>query len=956
MARYWSDGYGGTEQVGNPAEHVVTVIDKQRWDGKQDRLYFDDVPTFGSRSPVTSDGVARALEDVRKYVRQKDVELFYIDIITLDGVETLSEKTYLDIYEAYKNGRTLILRFAEDADRCAYFYDFQGNVFRFVLFETTDVLNMYMYWISPDDLLHVELFSAPYKRPNPETFAITYGETTATYDGSKHTSMNIPKVPAWALGDTKPKYTASEVGAEAQGTAAGLLNSHDSNPNAHADIRNIVANIMNRFNSYATTASVQSVTNLVNSNANKIQQLRTDAVLKNEVVDDLYTNSNYAPLSAKQGMILRTLFDTLKPTGTGVVMWNGERCETAGFYSTVPLAGLFPCADGGGRLSTNAPVDALHCANKKYVDDAILSSVVITEKADGETPVITDCAAVAPRNIKLFGKGMQDIIPGNQLFDVSKIPTTTIGNVTITNNGDGSLTISGEGNLTQGVDIRYTLTHEETVKMIKAGRMHFYAGASTYPYFDIGIRTASGKGVGLYNASAPYNNNNIPEEIINDETCYFKVILYGASGQPIVPATIKPMVYQDGDGTWEPFVGGEQSPNMRYPQIPVFHGESGSIEGKVLNSNVVNYYDSTNKCIKQDNGKYTMSKNTDGYYAGERMNIGKFLTPNQEYTLALHGTSGVEFVVATIVNGETIWKCVAKNGAASVGSTFTFAENEIENAFCQAQILSGNAQGEYEFWYSFVVGNEVPDWQPYTEQPFTALTPNGLKGIPLGTTIPDAIKNSPIHMSGVYWDKAEGQYYIGDTKNENGKDVQRIFKVRLLAEQVHIIDSLCNEESNLFYVFLGTWYMRSYVGDFLCDITSYKAEGVSCTKGDCTDNCGCLNVAEQSNNLFYIRVRKDSGITTLDGFKEYLTNNEVYITLILPEPITTDPTAEELDQYNALVMNYPITSVVNDAGAYMEVEYVADPALYIEGHYIAKEQHQALADRVLALEQIIVNS
>ena len=80
------------------------------------------------------------------------------------------------------------------------------------------------------------------------------------------------------------------------------------------------------------------------------------------------------------------------------------------------------------------------------------------------------------------------------------------------------------------------------------------------------------------------------------------------------------------------------------------------------------------------------------------------------------------------------------------------------------------------------------------------------------------------------------------------------------------------------------------------------------------------------------------------------------MTYVLAEPIITDLTDEEIAQYNALVMNYPNTTIVNDAGAYMEVEYVADPVLYIEEHYIAKEQHQALADRVLALEQIIVNS
>lgn len=256
MARYWSDDYGNTEQVGNTAETVVTMVDRVRWDGKQDALVFDDHPVLGSSSPVTSDGVARAILQVQDFVKQKGVELYYIDVVAQDDTQVLRDKTYIDIHEAYKNGKTLVLHFTDDADKCAYFYDFQGDVFRFVMFEVTDVLNMYTYWISPDDLLHTEVYSAPYKRPNPETFAITYGEDSVTYDGSKHASINIPKVYPWALDNIKPKYTASEVGAEEKGVAGSVVSSHNGNAYAHADIRNEIKNVVDMFNAYITVAQL----------------------------------------------------------------------------------------------------------------------------------------------------------------------------------------------------------------------------------------------------------------------------------------------------------------------------------------------------------------------------------------------------------------------------------------------------------------------------------------------------------------------------------------------------------------------------------------------------------------------------------------------------------------------------------------------------------------------------
>lgn len=54
---------------------------------------------------------------------------------------------------------------------------------------------------------------------------------------------------------------------------------------------------------------------------------------------------------------------------------------------------------------------------------------------------------------------------------------------------------------------------------------------------------------------------------------------------------------------------------------------------------------------------------------------------------------------------------------------------------------------------------------------------------------------------------------------------------------------------------------------------------------------------------------------------------------ILAEPIETDLTEEEMSQYNTLRMNYPSTTIINDADAHMEVEYVADTKLYVDNKF-----------------------
>ncbi len=46
-----------------------------------------------------------------------------------------------------------------------------------------------------------------------------------------------PTVPAWAKASKKPTYTASEVGADASGTASSLVSAHNTATDAHSDIR-----------------------------------------------------------------------------------------------------------------------------------------------------------------------------------------------------------------------------------------------------------------------------------------------------------------------------------------------------------------------------------------------------------------------------------------------------------------------------------------------------------------------------------------------------------------------------------------------------------------------------------------------------------------------------------------------------------------------------------------------
>ena len=183
-----------------------------------------------------------------------------------------------------------------------------------------------------------------------------------------------------------------------------------------------------------------------------------------------------------------------------------------------------------------------------------------------------DSAAVVK---EIPGKTVQDRSTGAQLFDASKLPTKTQGGATVTNNGDGSFTVSGSGNLTSEFNISLVYTHEQCKQILKLGKINqnFREGTLPYPYGQI---KANGK---WYNFE---HLNNITQDILNANDLEMYIGFYGSIDQSIKPGTIKPMLYQDGDGTWEPYTGGKPTPRPDYPVMVQGVGDSGYFDGVLL--------------------------------------------------------------------------------------------------------------------------------------------------------------------------------------------------------------------------------------------------------------------------------------------------------------------------------------------------------------------------------------
>lgn len=123
-----------------------------------------------------------------------------------------------------------------------------------------------------------------------------------------------PSVYNWAKAATKPSYTAAEVGADPAGKAAGLLSAHNVNGDAHNDIRMLVEAHREEVNALldvddSTLNELSEIVAYIKSNKSLIDSITDSKVSKTDIVNNLTTNVTNKPLSAAQGVAIKSLID-----------------------------------------------------------------------------------------------------------------------------------------------------------------------------------------------------------------------------------------------------------------------------------------------------------------------------------------------------------------------------------------------------------------------------------------------------------------------------------------------------------------------------------------------------------------------------------------------------------------------------------------------------------------------
>lgn len=337
---------------------------------------------------------------------------------------------------------------------------------------------------------------------------------------------------------------------------------------------------------------------------------------------------------------------------------------------------------------------------------------------------------------------------GFQLFDASKLPTKSQGGATVTNNDDGSFTISGSGNLTSDCVFSYTYSHEETLRLIKSGQINFKNEMTTKPNFAVQLfYENNGKMVLLSNATNPADSATITQAMLDDSTSSLRISFSGTTGQTIKAGTIKPILYQDGDGTFEPFTGGIASPNPEYPQEPKFVGDYNEgtqkydidfmTSGKNLfningNVNVDGYSKEQKTTNTVENGVLTCNVNSaTAHGVGQRLYglKGKTISVSAKLKSLGEATLGNMYIYESSGTYKVVSNTTALDTVFAINN-YTCQTDDIVVAFA-----SGNGTGVQFYDIMVNYGAKFVDYEPFTgfetttvqlNQPLREL-PNGVK-------------------------------------------------------------------------------------------------------------------------------------------------------------------------------------------------------------------------------------
>ena len=526
-------------------------------------------------------------------------------------------------------------------------------------------------------------------------------------------------------------------------------------------------------------------------------------------------------------------------------------------------------------------------------------SPAIVDTATGESIVVGDSSSNKFRGLSIYGKSEQLQTTGAQLLNPADFQTNVdIDGCSIYSGGDGSIIVSKQNTSSSIVfelgDITDKLVDGKTYCL----GSNAINGKRVITQFAIKRDTGT-----LYQEKMAYNNNL-------DKKVIARIVL---TASDVINGTIYP-VANEGESakSYEPYTGGKPSPSVEYPQEIANAGDGGSIIAEIGNDGYVEkgMRFAGNKKIPLKKGSYLCLKNNNtvnamnAYVVDDGDLISKLTNDSSD---ALYNYCQNELRITNQTLSGNIIKSNARISQIWRNGLIYKIENDGLYLYYSCNSPVHDSDDCY-VWFLDSIGSME---RPYKLQSLTIPTPNSLPGI-------------KVDSGGNYTD-ASGQRWVCDEIDlERGKYVQRVYKCK--KEDLNIVRWSNNE-----YFIIDHNVPIPNTVKALCNITSTYSSSWTNT------DVPCYFLQEKGQKVVIALGKKYCN--SMEEMQKVL-DAGIDFRYILKTPIEHDLPSEVIEAYKKLHTNYPVTTVLNDVGAGMKVEYVADTKNYTDNKIAESVKNQ----------------
>ena len=530
-------------------------------------------------------------------------------------------------------------------------------------------------------------------------------------------------------------------------------------------------------------------------------------------------------------------------------------------------------------------------------------SPAIVDTATGESIVVEDSSSDKIRGLSIYGKSTQVTTTGAQLkINNDDITKTWKNTENITDNSiefeiesNSDLSTGGFLSFYSDSDISDSVCYENYI-MTENGSKGKWGNKS---YFKItkGLNKVEIKAYSI----KPTDSERLMIQIRrNTETLSYNGTF-----------TLSDVFIKSGqnEAPYEPYTGGKPSPSVEYPQEITNAGDKGNIGVDVLGGNL---FDIDAEPFEGRRNDYIFENN-----AIYKENVAPYKPIR--YHIKTPPKTRLRLSADVISNSTTVQVSNYKEGGTTVNASIRkpnretiFETNEHEKLvvsiynFEEGMLKAGNIMVG-------IAGEAKTIFEPCKPvQTLTIPTPNGLPGI-------------KVDSGGNYTDASGQQWVCDEIDLERGKYVQRIYSCR---KEDYSIVKWSNGE---YFVICREVPTPNVKEKAVCSVTNIISSSW-------INGAKPYYFLQTNGQQVIIALGVDYCFSETEMRK--ILDRGIEFIYVIETPIEHDLPPEVVEAYKKLHTNYPVTTVLNDAGAGMKVEYVADTKNYTDNKIAESVKNQ----------------